>query len=122
MPKERVVTRRSTEVFMLGQGEPTFPSVGKLPLAGDVMRYMMYRKNLPDFKSSSPSSVICCPLKTNSQDAKCMESGGCCDPSQSSSSKCLVAKVKFDGFWIESGLPVVKDQSILRKVIKIYET
>ena len=64
MPKNKVVTRKQTEVFLFGQGNPEFPSAGKLPLAADVMRYLLYRKQLPEFKISSTAAV-----KTGTQDA-----------------------------------------------------
>ena len=122
MSKEKAVTRKKTEVYMFGQGNSSFPSAGKLPLTGDVMRYLVYRKQLPEFKTSSPSAVICCPLKTGTQDASCLDPGGCSDPASGGGSKCVVAKVKSDGHWAESGLSVIKDQNILRKILKIYET
>ena len=72
MPKEkRPATRKKTEVFIVGQEASTFPSVGKLPLTQDVMKYFKYRRNLPEFKFSSASSAACCPLKTGTQDAMC---------------------------------------------------
>ena len=122
MPKNKVVTRKQTEVFLFGQGNPEFPSAGKLPLAADVMRYLLYRKQLPEFKISSTAAVICCPLKTGTQDARCLDPGGCCDPDQGAVSKCVVAKLKYDGHWAESGLPVIKDQNILGKVLNIHDT
>ena len=122
MPKNKVTTRKHTEVFLFGQGNPDFPSAGKLPLAVDVMRYLLYRKQLPEFKVSSTAAVICCPLKTGTKDASCLDPGGCCDPEQGAVSKCVVAKVKYDGHRAESGLPVIKDQNILGKVLKIYDT
>ena len=122
MPKNKVTTRKQTEVFLFGQGNPDFPSAGKLPLAVDVMRYLLYRKQLSEFKISSTAAVICCPLKTGTKDASCLDPGGCCDPEQGAVSKCVVAKVKYDGHRAESGLPVIKDQNILGKVLKIYDT
>ena len=98
----------------------SFPSIGKLPLTADVMKYFMYRRNLPDFKLGSPSSVFC-PLKTGTQDAKCWEPGGCCSDSQSGRAKCVVAKVKVDGSWHESGFAIIKDQNITRKILKLFD-
>ena len=112
-------TRKKTEIFLIGQSESSLPSNGKLPLTSDVMKYFFYRRNLPEFKSRPPSSAVCCPLKTKSQDASCFELGGCCSEGQGEGTKCVVAKVKCS--WLMSGLPVIKDQNITRKILKIFE-
>ena len=76
----------------------------------------MYRKFLPELKLGSPASAVCCPLRTGTKDAQCQDPGGC-----SSSVKCVVYKVKTEGHWLESGLPIVSDHAIKQKILKLVE-
>ena len=46
---------------------------------------------------------------------------GCWSERQSDSIKCFVAKVKFDGDLVGTGFPIIKDQSITQKSLKLSE-
>ena len=117
-----IQTRQNTGFLAIGQGISNFPSSKHLPLTGDVMKYTLYRKNLPEFKHKAPDQAFCCPLQHGTLFASCCELNGCCciDPS-SIQNKCVVAKVKYDGVWLKSGLPFISDYSIKKKVLKIFD-
>ena len=119
MPKVRTASTRKQFPFLLGHSESSITSYGKLPLTINILRYFMYRRSLPMFKLSSPSAVICCPLRTGTREAKCLEPGGCYTDE---GVKCVVAKMKTEGYWLESGLPITSDQTITNKVLKILDT
>ena len=89
---------------------------GKLPCTREVLQYFFYRKNTPNFKYKPVSGAICCPLKTGTISSSCGDNPHC-----SPSSECVVWKLKHEGRWIESGIPIMSDLAITRKIIKLNE-
>ena len=80
------------------------------------MKYFLYRKNLPEFKYKSVYQAICCPLESGTNYSNCNESFQC-----SGSIQCIVKKVKEEGNWISSGIPIMSDLSISKKLKKLYD-
>ena len=110
-------TREHTNHFLVGQEQSDLGKEarsGKLPLTRHIMQYLLYRKNLPEFKFKPVAGVICCPLKTQSLESSCEVNPNC-----KSGNECLVWKVKNDGRWLESGIPILSDRSISDKIVKL---
>ena len=74
----------------------------------------MLQKKLTDFKFKPVDSVICCPFKSGKVVSNCEVSLKCKD-----SSECVFTKLKDDGNWILSGIPIIGDLAILKKVKKL---
>ena len=112
-------TRTSSDHFLVGQEQSDLGKEarqGKLPLTKDVMKYFFYRKNMPEFKFKPVNLAICCPLKSGTQYSKCSDASQC-----NGSTQCIVKKVKEEGNWICSGIPMMSDISISSKIKKLYE-
>ena len=112
-------TRTASDYFLVGQGQSDLGNEarqGKLPLTKDVMKYFLYRKNMPEYKFKPVDLAICCPLKSGTKVSKCNDSPNC-----NSSTKCVVRKVKEEGNWICSGIPIMSDFGISSKLKKLYE-
>ena len=112
-------TRMKSEHFLVGQEENNLGSEsisGKLPKTADVLRYFFYRKNLPQFKFKPVNNVICCPMKSGLKVANCEGNPDC-----EVNSECVVRKVKVDGNWEASGLPIIDDYAISLKIKKLNE-
>ena len=101
-------SRAHSDHFMVGQEQSDLgvdSKNGKLPLTKDVLRYLFYRKNLPENKFKPVGQSICCPLLTGSRDASC-----------ETDCHCVVWKVKTAGNWIASGIPIISDHAIINKI------
>ena len=110
-------TRTNTDHFLIGQETSNLGKdarQGKLPLTLDVMRYFFHRKNLPVFKFKPVDSAISCPFKAHKHIASCDDNPICRD-----SSECVVSKVKGEGNWLLSGIPIMGDLAIIKKVKKL---
>ena len=104
-----VKARSKTEYFLVGQSSDNISSsTGKLPLGRDVLKYLPHLKNILDKKNIPVQEIICCPLMSGTREASC-DTTGCC--SNSEGQKCVVAKMKKEGLWTISGLPILTDQS-----------
>jgi hypothetical protein len=119
MPKTpaRPETRVNSDHFLIGAAQADLGKdarQGKLPLTCDVMKYFMHRKNLAEFKFRPVDSVICCPFKSGTVIANCEENPNCKE-----SSECVVNKVKTDGNWLLSGIPIIADLAIIKKLRKL---
>ena len=115
-----VKSRSSTDHFLLGQEEESVRgrsgSGNKLLLTKDMMRYFMYRKNLPQFRGWTLASIVCCPLSTGTNTAKCQTQ----DATECvGGGLCVVAGVKGEGNGLNSGIPLMSDLSIRDKIMKI---
>jgi hypothetical protein len=84
---------------------------GKLPLTKSVLQYLFYRKNLPKFKYKSPMLAISCPMKTGEKISFCENNPDCKE-----NEECVVRKVKSDGHWLASGIPIISDFAIAKKL------
>ena len=121
MPKKTGTgsTRAHSNHFLVGPEEPDLGKEarsGKLPCTRAVLQYFFYRKNLPNFKFKPVGNSICCSLKHNTTSAACEDNADCTSPYE-----CVVRKVKTDGRWLESGIPIMSDVSIRKKLIKLNE-
>ena len=111
--KGKIKTRVSSEHFLVGQEKADLGAdarQGKLPLTKNVLQYLFHLKNLPENKFKSVSKLVCCPMKTGTRVASCEEN--CI---------CVVNRVKNEGNWVASGLPMVTDQSIMNKIVGLNE-
>ena len=93
----------------------SFSSSGKLPIGYDVMKYLFFKKNCEGTKFKPLNKIICCPLKTGSVTASCLDEKGCVIEER----QCVVAKLKYDGHWIDAGYKIISDVSITQKVLKL---
>ena len=114
MSKNKVTsyTRQKTEHFLVGQEQADLGKEamsGKLPLTRDVMKYLFHVKNLPEFKYKPVGGVICCPLKSISVISSC----------EDASCFCVVSRGKYEGRWLESGIPIISDRSIRDKLVRL---
>ena len=112
-------TRQASYHFLVGQQESDLGKDarnGKLPQTREVMQYLFHRKNLKQFKFKTVGDAICCPLRSGQIKAKCEENPGCSYPNE-----CVVRKVKHDGRWLETGIPIISDLAISRKIKKLNE-
>ena len=112
MPKKQgnPGSRAHSEHFMIGQEEPDLgvdSKNGKLPLTRDVLKYFFFRKNLPENKFGPVGQSICCPLLRCKKVASCESQPDC---------QCVVRKIKTDGNWISSGIPIISDHAISNKI------
>ena len=110
-------TRVNSDHFLIGPEQSDLgrdARQGKLPTTRDVMKYFFYRKNLAEFKFKPVDSVICCPFKSGTVVSNCEVNLLCKD-----SSECVVSKLKDEGNWILSGIPIIGDLDILKRVKKL---
>ena len=107
-------TRSTTDHFLIGSEEPCIRAGTKLLTGKSMMQYLMFRKNLPENKTATLASVVCCPMCSGTKVAKCQteDSEGC-----EGVGLCVVASVKHDGNWVKSGIPLVSDFAIRDKII-----
>ena len=114
-------TRLQHGHFLVGQEQPdlgTEAKIGKLPTTRSVLQYFFFRKNLAKFKFKPVGPAICCPFKSHTFVPDC--ENGCLDISDAGQVPgCLVRKLKTDGNWLASGIRLISDVSIIRKVIKL---
>ena len=113
-PKLVKTTRFNSDHFLVGQDQPDLGKevqVGKLPTTRSVLKYIFFRKRLPSFKFQPIGSVLCCPFITGTLTPNCEENPGC-KPGM----ECVVKKLKTEGNWLASGIPIVSDRLILRKL------
>ena len=114
-------TRLQHGHFLVGQEQPdlgTEAKIGKLPTTRSVLQYFFFRKNLAKFKFKPVGPAICCPFKSHTFVPDC--ENGCLDISDAGQvPECLVRKLKTDGNWLASGIRLISDVSITRKVIKL---
>ena len=110
-------TRLHHDHFLAGPEEASIgKQAGKLPLTKEVLQYLFYRKNLPICKYKSAVLAISCPMKTGGKVANCENYPACQFPAE-----CVVRKVKSDGNWLASGIPIVNDYSISRKIKVLHD-
>ena len=102
------IKRSDTQRFLVGHISDTFPDKD-LPTRRDVLKYLLHKKHRyqTEHKGKSPplKELVCCPLKSKSNDAKCDEEGGCLP-----ADRCVVRGVK--EAWVKAGLPTVTDVCI----------
>ena len=116
----KVRKRSDTDHFLVGFEQPSVVhgqgSGSKILTTRAMLQYFLYRKNQPEFRSTSLADIVCCPLQTGTKTAKCQVSGsdGCIG-----SGSCVVSVVKHDGNWSKSGIPIISDFAIKEKVVKI---
>ena len=119
MPKTPNIstTRIQKRHFLVGQEQPDLgieAKLGKLPKTRAVLQYLFHRKNLPKFKFQEVGLAICCPFQAGTLNPNCENNPDCQAPHE-----CLVRKVKTDGNWLASGLPIVSDWSITKKIKRL---
>lgn len=107
-------TRKKTAIFLVGQPEPDLPS-HVLPTHHDVLKFM-YHQVKKGGAGKTVARVMCCPLKSGENMARCHEEGGCSFVSSDSSSTladenlCVTAAVKKR--WSKAGLKTIWDEGI----------
>ena len=94
-PKE--MRSKQTEVFLLGSTLSQISSSGKLPVKGDVQRYLKGRITR-NKRGVKPETLICCPLNSQTKVACCDDLDRGC---QKSGDRCVVAELKQDS-WLKS--------------------
>ena len=98
----RVAPRRpATHMLLLGRPLLSLDSGGKLPLKGDVIRFVRGRHLAKD---TDLKRIISCPLMKGTTSVSCYQSGGCIE----NGPRCAVAEVKEDS-WLKSGIPLKTD-------------
>ena len=111
--------RQASNHFLVGPEEPDLGKEvrqGRLPWTREVVKYLFYRKNLKTFKYKPVKNAICCPLKSGDMKANCEENPDCSFPNE-----CVVWKVKTDARWLETGIPIISDVSITKKLHKEFK-
>ena len=118
-PKKKLKeTRASTEIFLLGQPSATPVSMTKPLTNGDMLRYLHYRKNMEENKSSSWESLSSCPLITGIAEASCSVKG--CQV-VGGEDLCGVAFAKHTGGWLKTALPLKSDKTVKVHIMKIFK-
>ena len=110
-------TRLHTSHFLVGPEQLDLGKearIGKLPRIREVMQYFFFRTNLKLFGYEPPGKAICCPLQTEGIMSNCSDNPEC-----SSSMECIVWKLKHGDRWLESGIPIIRNLSITKKLIKL---
>ena len=108
-------TRLQSDHYMIGQQCSDLgvdSKIGKLPLTKSVMKYLFFRKNLPNFKYKSVKLAICCPMNRTENRSNCDNNPDCKE-----NEECVVKKVNTDGNWIASGIPIISDYAISQHLI-----
>ena len=90
--------RQKVDVYLLGPALPALSSGGKLPLNGDILRYLVGRINRHP-RGQKPERHILCPLVSGTTSGSCYLEDGCV----SLGDRCVVAEVKEDS-WLNSKL------------------
>ena len=113
-PKE--MRSKQTEVFLLGSTLSQISSSGKLPVKGDVQRYLKGRITR-NKRGVKPETLICCPLNSQTKVACCDDLDRGC---QKSGDRCVVAELKQDS-WLKSGYAIKDDHEITKMILRDYE-
>ena len=102
------ITRKSTERFLIGQINDHCPKE-QLATRRDVLKYLFFKKfkakNDNNKKNPPLNSLVCCPQKRESRQAKCNEDGGCTPEDM-----CVVSADK--EAWGKAGYSTVSDVTI----------
>ena len=117
-PKKKVEnTRSSTDIFLVGQPRK-LPCCRSKPLTnGDVLRYLFWMKGQDEFKSYEYDSLAGCPLIKGTCDSTCLKDGG--QREDSDREPCCVFFSKNIGGWLKTGIPLVTDKAIKRKILDL---
>ena len=107
--------RSATNMWLLGPVLTELDSKGKLPLRGDVLRYVRGRQTA-EKKGQKLEKFVSCPQVTHSSSISCSMETGC----QLQKKMCAVAAVKADS-WLASKIPLVSDKTIRDQIIKDYK-
>ena len=107
---------KQTEVFLLGSTLSQISSSGKLPVKGDVQRYLKGRITR-NKRGVKPETLICCPLNSQTKVACCDDLDRGC---QKSGDRCVVAELKQDS-WLKSGYAIKDDHEITKMILRDYE-
>lgn len=119
--KKSVKSRKDTNIFLVGQPSSGLPPT-QLPVVSDVLKYLHYRREMPEMRGKTLSQVVCCPLMTGEHMAKCYNEGGCSSLDTGTDLKpgttvpvttkipCVVACVQ--QLWQQAGIKTFKDESI----------
>ena len=104
LDQPKMMRSKQTEVFLLGSTLSQLSSSGKVPLKGDIQRYLKgcISRNKRGLK---PETLICCPLNSQTKIASCDDPDRGC---QNSGDRCVVAEVKQDT-WLKSAVPIKDD-------------
>ena len=111
------VTIGETEAFLIGHPDNGLGNTGKLPVARKILQYLKHLQDLPVTSGWPVKTLVCCPLARTTTSASCSGPAGC--RSLPGRSKCVVAALC--EYWNKSGIPRMSDQSISKKVIKLFE-
>ena len=106
--------QKVVDVYLLGPALPALSSGGKLPLRGDVLRYIVGRINRHP-RGQKPERHILCPLASGTTSGSCYSEKGCV----SLGDRCVVAEVKEDS-WLKSKLPMKDDRALSKLIMEDY--
>ena len=111
----RPKTRSVTDHWMVGQENSLLP-IGILPTKRDILKEVLFKRNLPENKSIDQMSLVSC--KFSNFESRCYDekAGGCSN--HSDDLKCTVFKIKWR--YKEAGVETQSDRSIAKKVLEIY--
>ena len=100
---------------MVGQENSLLP-IGILPTKRDILKEVLFKRNLPENKSIDQMSLVSC--KFSNFESRCYDekAGGCSN--HSDDLKCTVFKIKWR--YKEAGVETQSDRSIAKKVLEIY--
>ena len=111
----RPKTRSVTDHWMVGQENSLLP-IGILPTNRDILKEVLFKRNLPENRSIEQMSLVSC--KFYNFESKCYdeEGGGCSNRSEDL--KCTVFKIKWR--YKEAGVETQCDRNIAKKILDIY--
>ena len=89
MASSRPKTRSATDHWLVGQEAPLLRS-NVLPTCGDVLKEVLFKRNVPENKKVDLMSLVSC--RFFNFESKCHEDGGC--SSKSDDQKCIEFKIK----------------------------
>ena len=109
----RPKTRSVTDHWMVGQEDPVLP-VGVLPTRRDILKEVLYKRNLPENRTLNQMSLVRCNFLQF--ESKCYQDDGC--STKSDNQKCTLFKIKWR--YEEAAVATIADRTIATKVVDLY--
>ena len=110
----RPKTRSVTDHWMVGQEDPVLP-VGVLPTRRDILKEVLYKRNLPENRTLNQMSLVRCNFLQF--ESKCYQDDGC--STKSDNQKCTLFKIKWR--YEEAAVATIADRTITTNIVDLYK-
>ena len=118
-PKKKIKeTRSDTDIFLVGQPQDKPTNMNKPLTNGDMVKYMHYRRNLDQNKSTSWDNLFSCAMVSGAASACCNIKGCRTGDGQD---LCGVAFARCTGRWDSTGIPLKSDKSLKNQISNLFK-